>query len=97
MLLAGICTEPLPTASTALTVSIKAQQPVDKLARPLRALCRVGASSGSRFAACGRQGGSTDNSLACGRSWRSRWGGVAYNLHSPPLVWEKNSVLYLSH
>lgn len=57
VLLAGICTEPLPTASTALTVSIKAQQPVDKLARPLRALCRVGASSGSRFAACGRQGG----------------------------------------
>lgn len=53
MLPAGVCTEPLPTASTALTVSIKAQQPVDKLARPLRALCRVGALALLRVGARG--------------------------------------------
>lgn len=69
---------PRPPLSTALTVSIKAQQPVDKLARP--AGCRVQSQPGRLSLGCvwALRGESRASSecpgylRACWRSWRSR-------------------------
>lgn len=52
----GSAQSPRPPLSTALTVSIKAQQPVDKLARSAGAGCGAGCGvgeGGSRWAVCG--------------------------------------------
>lgn len=74
----GSAQSPRPPLSTALTVSIKAQQPVDKLACP--AGCRVQSQPGRLLLGCmwalqGESRASAEcagNLCACWRSWRSR-------------------------
>jgi len=90
----GSAQSPRPPQSTALTVSIKAQQPVAKLARP--AECTVRSQGPGRLSLCCVWAPRGENRASGGRG-RSRLGGVVRNLHSPPLAWEKDSTLYLSH
>lgn len=51
-LLAGSAQRPLPPQPSALTVSIKAQQPVDKLARPAECTVHCAESGPGRFPLC---------------------------------------------
>lgn len=98
----GSAQSPRPPLSTALTVSIKAQEPVDKLARS--AGCRVRSRRGRLSPGCvwapqgesRASGGRANHSRALGRSWRSRWGAWPGTCNSLPLAWE-DSTLYSSH
>jgi len=62
----GSAQSPRPPQSTALTVSIKAQQPVAKLARPAECTVRSQGPGGSRCAACGPRGERTGRQVAAG-------------------------------